>query len=493
MTDTDTTGAEPPGLQQHQAGSMQPSRTEEQANASRADRLLRLTEQLVRAGGTIDTGLRDMLAEVTAMEAAYLFADQMSYSTTVLPEYQRNHQPSTGRGPNKSYGPPLGRQAAINGAAAIMYGRALGIGMTQSLQVIHNIRGKSGLDARTMQALCETHGDVRFTFDPDNDGEAATVGAERPGHKPVSSTWTMAHAEQRDYTTNPLYKSHPDEMLRAKALAECCRLIAPDVILGLAFTYEELQLDANTTVEVVREREPGARGMAGLSDRLADAKARVVNGDGRIVDSEVMTPERQAEEAMHGQVDDEGIRQQERGPQAGDDAWAERMADEAQAEAPEPEGPDAKGLTALHTALGEAGFAHRSQKLGIVGAMVGRPLESTNELSNEELGKVNNLLRKWNKDGVLADRCRSLLATGDAIPDDPQPDPPSENEGSKRATTKELQGLRKAYREHLKISGEDMLPHLSQTLGWDVDDVNKLSQDDVFEAIRVVEGKVQRG
>lgn len=267
---------------QHQAGSLEMVASEqqaiqvEQAQATRADRLLRLCEQLSRAGGTIDTGLRDMLAEVTAMEAAYLFADQMSYSETVLPEYRRNHRPSKGRGQNKTYGPELGKQAAINGAAAIMYGRALGIGMTQSLQVIHNINGKSGLDARTMQALCEKAG-IRFTFDPTNNGEHATIGAERGGHKPVSSTWTMQHAQQRGYTNNPLYNSHPDEMLRAKALAECCRLIAPDVVLGLAFTYEEMQLDAETVIEKAPTpiRAQRTRGLAALRDAQRAAETKV--------------------------------------------------------------------------------------------------------------------------------------------------------------------------------------------------------------------------
>ena len=120
-----------------------------------------------------------------------------------------------------------------------------------------------------MQALCIRAG-VRFTSDPDNDDTSARVGAERDGHKPVSSEWTMAHAEVRGYTSNPLYQSHPDEMLRAKALAECCRMIAPDIILGLDYTLEELQLE-RAVVQVTAERVPRTGGVAALKSEPAAA------------------------------------------------------------------------------------------------------------------------------------------------------------------------------------------------------------------------------
>lgn len=494
MTDTDTTPV------QHATGSQEMVQSEDTASGKRADRLLRLVEQMTRSGAPLDTGLRDMLAEVTAMEAAYLYADQMSYSQTVLPEYRRDHQPSKGRGNNRTYGPPLGKQAAINGAAAIMYGRALGIGMTQSLQVIHNINGKSGIEARTMQALCEKAG-VRFTFDPNNDGDQATVGAERDGHKPVSSCWTMAHAQQRGYTNNPLYNSHPDEMLRAKALAECCRLIAPDVVLGLAFTYEEIQLDQDTTVEVPPKaghsgKVPGAKGMAALGARVANPTQQWVQpGDHVVAQPMQVQGDGTMLARVQAQADDEA-QQYFQVVQDDDLPPDDGVAPEPKEVPANHQPPDEHGLTVLHTALGKAGFEHRSQRLGIAGAMVGRALESTKDLTNDELGRINHQVQAWAREGVVADRCRTLLAGG--VPettlrqDDPAP-PQADDDGNAKATTQDLRDLRAAYKNHLMLTGKDMLEHLSQTLGREVTDINSLTRDDAYEATRVAEGKVHRG
>lgn len=201
-------------------------------------------------------------ANASLQEAATL-ASSMSKWNSVNPEYRRTHRPKLKGG---GYGEPLGDQAVVNAAAAIMYAASLGIDPVQALRQVHTIGNSCGLESRTMQALCMQRG-VRFAFDPANNHERAIVAAEREGHKPVSSEWTMQRAEVRGYTSNPMYQSHPDEMLRAKALAECCRLIAPDIILGLDYTSEELQLE-ETVVQVTAERVPRKGGVAALKESL---------------------------------------------------------------------------------------------------------------------------------------------------------------------------------------------------------------------------------
>ena len=210
--------------------------------------------------------IQRMNAEAAALQTAWEFANKMARTQTVLPQYQRTHRPKLKGG---GFGEELGDQAAINGAAAIMYGMGLGIGMMQSLKLVHTIGNSCGVEARTMQALCERQG-VRFVFDPSNSDTQAAVEATRPDHHPVTSVWTIEDADRRGYTNSPMWKSHPGEMLRAKAIAECCRLIAPDIILGLDMTLEELQLD-NVTVQRVVKRE--ARGAAALRE-IAAANAK---------------------------------------------------------------------------------------------------------------------------------------------------------------------------------------------------------------------------
>jgi hypothetical protein len=235
-----------------------------------ADRV-QLDDSPLPATRTTTPMLERMRAEAEALQVAATISNSMSKSKTVLPQYQRAHRPKLPRNQGGGYGEPLGDQAVVNGAAAIMYGTSLGIGAIQSLKLVHTIGSSCGIEARTMQALCIRAG-VRFTFDPDNNDTRAVVAAERDGHKPVSSEWTMAHAEARGYTSNELYASHPDEMLRAKALAECCRMIAPDIILGLDYTLEELQLE-QAVVQVTTERVPRTGGVAALKSELAAAAA----------------------------------------------------------------------------------------------------------------------------------------------------------------------------------------------------------------------------
>lgn len=79
-----------------------------------------------------------------------------------------------------------------------------------------------------------------------------------------TSVWTIERAKQAGFTSNKLYESMPTEMLRAKAKAEVARTLFPDVLAGVAYAREELELEPQQA-----RREPlGQRGVAGLSAAL---------------------------------------------------------------------------------------------------------------------------------------------------------------------------------------------------------------------------------
>jgi len=128
-----------------------------------------------------------------------------------------------------------------NGAAAILYGDELGLNPIQSLQNIFIVQGKPAIYARTAKAICIRAG-VRFETVEKTD-ERVTIRAERDGQAPVESTWDIARATKAEYTKNPKYKTNPQEMLASKATMEVCREIASDVLLGIAYSTEELQLE----------------------------------------------------------------------------------------------------------------------------------------------------------------------------------------------------------------------------------------------------------
>jgi hypothetical protein len=127
-------------------------------------------------------------------------------------------------------------------AAAILAGKSLGMDPLSALQNIFVIHGRPGLYARTMHALviAQGHEVIRTSASPDS----VTVAARRKGTADWQEfTWTMARADQAGYVkTNQKYKDNPVEMLTAKAISEACRVIAPDVLTGVAaYAVEELE------------------------------------------------------------------------------------------------------------------------------------------------------------------------------------------------------------------------------------------------------------
>ena len=136
-----------------------------------------------------------------------------------------------------------------NGAAAILYGAELGLDPIQSLQNIFIVQGKPAIYARTAVALVRRHG-IKVKTAASSD-ESVTVIAERDGDT-EEATWDIARATKAGYLSNAKYKSNPQEMLYSKAAMEVCRKIAPDVLLGIAYSGEELELE--TPIRVASSR-----------------------------------------------------------------------------------------------------------------------------------------------------------------------------------------------------------------------------------------------
>jgi hypothetical protein len=430
--------------------------------------------------------LQRMEAEARALQTAHTIAHSMSKSKAVLPEYQWDHRPSTGRGNNKSYGPPLAEQAGINGAAAIMYGMSLGIGAIQSLKLVHTISGSCGIEARTAQALCERQG-VRFEFDPNNDGQQATIGATRPDRKPVLSTWRMEDAELRGYTNNPLYQSHPDEMLRAKALMTCCRLIAPDVILGLDYSVEELQLE-NVIVE--RVTKPGGKGSVDeleqhLANQVTAAQAATVDTEGNPQDARegyarVTTTWSAADDGQDApDGDDQPDTQPEGGsPATGEPGPADDLPDDPVVRV---ELATEAMLKPMHVLLTEAGVSDRDEKLCILSCLTDRVLKTSKEMTVDEVSNAIGQLAQWKSDKSLRQQLSDMVGrdVGAKAPGD-GPDP--------KATMEQLKELRAVYRDHKLGTGNAMLQRLSDDLGYQVTNINDLTDTDVREALRKARG-----
>lgn len=125
-------------------------------------------------------------------------------------------------------------------ATAILYGKSLGLDPLAALANVFVVHGRPAVYSRTMVALAQRAG-VEFQRTAATE-QQVTVHARRKGSQTWQEfTWTIARATKAEYTSNPKYKTDPIGMLTAKAFAEAVRVIAPDVLMGIAVS-EEVEL-----------------------------------------------------------------------------------------------------------------------------------------------------------------------------------------------------------------------------------------------------------
>lgn len=210
----------------------------------------------------------DMLREhAEMMSMAYDLAKSMVGTTMVPKIYQPKNETDKER-----------EKAAQNATAAILYGLELGLNPIQSLQQVFPVNNSPAIYAKTMVALLKAKG---YKFRTDEAGpERCTVTGWWPGEEPETSTWDIERAtragfvptidpETGKYKTkkfsgpngqyekiigNEKYITQPEELLWAKAATTVCRRLAPDVLLGIGRTVEDLESETEPDPDPVRVR-----------------------------------------------------------------------------------------------------------------------------------------------------------------------------------------------------------------------------------------------
>jgi hypothetical protein len=213
--------------------------------------------------------LQRLEAEALAMDKAFKIAKGLSATAMVPEHFQRSFIP-------KGCQEPLGDAATWDLCAAILYGAELGLSAVQSAQNIFVVHGKPAVYARTMAAQVRRAG---FRIEEVEANDTCVIWrGQRDGHW-ASSEWTIERADKAGYLRNDRYTTNPTEMLRAKAIAEVCRIQYQDVLLGMAYTVEELQLDSVTVQRVVKKE--GTRGTAKLRE-IAEAASAQTSDDPQV-------------------------------------------------------------------------------------------------------------------------------------------------------------------------------------------------------------------
>lgn len=255
-----------------------------------------------------------------------------------------------------------------NAAAAILLGMELGLEPIQSLQNIFVVGGKPAMYARTAVALVKAQGIVVQTVQSSD--ESVSVSATDPRTGQVeTSTWDLGRAERAGYIGNKKYSSDPQAMLYAKAAMEVCRKIAPDVLMGIPYAREELELENTPTrPQIISSR----RGVDGL--RAAIATAPVIEPE--IVGDEV--EEDEEPEAAKVSTMAPATRRK----------WEARLAE-----------------------LFTEAEADRDDQPVLMRELLGldHTIDNVEVLSDEQLREIVNRMNAMAKESVLADRVNDIL------------------------------------------------------------------------------------
>jgi hypothetical protein len=130
--------------------------------------------------------------------------------------------------------------------AVIVSGRELGLGPMAALRSIDVINGTPALRAVTLRAILLAHGHDIWVEEATNN--RATVSGQRAGSERIQSiTWTMDDAKKRNLDGKPNWRKQPRNMLIARATGDIARLIAADALLGIPYTVEEIEDGADST------------------------------------------------------------------------------------------------------------------------------------------------------------------------------------------------------------------------------------------------------
>jgi hypothetical protein len=145
-----------------------------------------------------------------------------------------------------SFVPESYRDKPAEAAAAIMTGQEVGLAPLAALRSIDIIQGTPGMRAVAQRALLQSHGHSIWVHE--STATRAIVRGRRKGDETVhESEWTIERARGLNLLGKPNWKNQPIAMLVARATSECARLTAADVLLGLAYSIEEIQDDAPLT------------------------------------------------------------------------------------------------------------------------------------------------------------------------------------------------------------------------------------------------------
>jgi hypothetical protein len=122
---------------------------------------------------------------------------------------------------------------------AVEYGRSLGLDPITAINMTHVVQGRPTASAQLVGALVRRAGHTLRVRGDEQSATCKIIRADDPTFE-FTATWTMDRAKQAGVLSNPVWKTYPANMLKARAITECARDACPEVLAGISYTAEEI-------------------------------------------------------------------------------------------------------------------------------------------------------------------------------------------------------------------------------------------------------------
>lgn len=172
-----------------------------------------------RGADIMSAGVLDLVAKAREMDAAWGIAQKLSQTAFV---------PASFRG------------KVAETAAAIIAGSEMGMPLMASLRSIDVIDGTPALRVLAMRAMVIRGGHKVWVEESSSQRVVVKGHRKDDPDRVTTSMWDMSKARTAGLDSKANWKKYPEAMLIARATSDVIRLIAPEVILGLPYSAEEV-------------------------------------------------------------------------------------------------------------------------------------------------------------------------------------------------------------------------------------------------------------
>lgn len=127
---------------------------------------------------------------------------------------------------------PKGIDTAPKMMVVLQAAREIGLSPIEGLNSLYFVNGKVAMygEATPLQVMRAGH---KISWGECNATTATVTITRGDTGESMTNTFTMAQAQERGYTSNPIYKKFPENMLKWRVLSMTAKFICPDALKGI--------------------------------------------------------------------------------------------------------------------------------------------------------------------------------------------------------------------------------------------------------------------